>query len=543
MTEQQTVAPPPEQARQTPWNRLRQAVGPLLRRLVILLVLLVALAAAAFLIWKLFFAKRAVPENIVTLSGRIEGDDSAVAPITTGRILEMPFREGDSVRAGESIAILDFEQLRAREDQALAALRQAEAKTQSARDQIAVLTQQLREGQLQMEQAKVDAEGRVAQARKDMAAAMADLADQEAAYQLSLFDRDAYTRLARTGAVSERQGREAASKASQQAAAVAAAKRRYEAACGALETAKANLVNPLIRGAAAEAVRKQMTQQQAEIAAASASAKQARAQLREAKENRRDLIVNAPFDGTITTRAAEPGEVVTSGTPVVTMLDLTKVYLRGFIPIGEIGKVKVGQPARVYLDSNPDQPLEAYVSRVDPVATFTPENTYFRNERVKQVVGVKLQLKTGFGFAKPGMPADGEILIQGDKGTRRIGFFISLSLCPLVPLSFFPTPRDQSQGSMEALRGRRSRLRRQSGSEQRRVIRTDRPRRGRQDHDLSDSGGRDGSRLGRGGSFRPTGARDAGANWLPHTDLQPLSRPQCDGEHPLHRRPARRAAE
>jgi membrane fusion protein YbhG len=415
MTEQQTVAPPPEQARQTRWNRLRRAVGSRLRRLVILLVLLVALAAAAFLIWKLFFAKRGVPENIVTLSGRIEGDDSAVAPITTGRILEMRFREGDSVKAGETIAILDFEQLRAREDQALAALGQAEAKTQSARDQIAVLTQQLRESQLQMEQAKVDAEGRVAQARKDMAAAMADLANQEAAYQLSLFDRDAYTRLARTGAVSERQGREAASKASQQAAAVAAAKRRYEAACGALETAKANLVNPLIRGAAAEAVRKQMTQQQAEIAAANASAEQARAQLREAKENRRDLIVNAPFDGTITTRSAEPGEVVTSGTPVVTMLDLTKVYLRGFIPIGEIGRVKVGQPARVYLDSDPDKPLEAYVSRVDPQATFTPENTYFRNERVKQVVGVKLQLKAGFGFAKPGMPADGEILVQGDK--------------------------------------------------------------------------------------------------------------------------------
>src|SRR5215475_1705267 len=140
MTEQQSVAPPQEQARQTRWNRLRQAVGPRLRRLVILLVLLAALAAAAFLIWKLFFAKRGAPENIVTLSGRIEGDDSAVSPITTGRILEMRFREGDSVKAGESVAILDYDQLRAREDQALAALRQAEAKAQSARDQIAVLT-------------------------------------------------------------------------------------------------------------------------------------------------------------------------------------------------------------------------------------------------------------------------------------------------------------------------------------------------------------------------------------------------------------------
>jgi HlyD family secretion protein len=96
------------------------------------------------------------------------------------------------------------------------------------------------------------------------------------------------------------------------------------------------------------------------------------------------------------------------------MLDMTKVYLRGFIPEGQIGKVKLGQAARVYLDSNPTAPLEARVSRIDPEATFTPENTYFRDDRVKQVVGVKLQLTSGFGYAKPGMPADGEILVAVD---------------------------------------------------------------------------------------------------------------------------------
>lgn len=415
MTEQQTVAPSPEQGRQAPWNRLKQAVGPRLRRFAVLLLLVVAMAAGAFLIWKLFFAKRGAPENVITLSGRIEGDDSALATKTGGRILEIRFREGDSVKAGDQIAVLDDAQLRAREDQARAALREAEAKAQSAQDQIAVFKQQLRESLLQMEQAKVDAEGRVRQAREEMAAAMADLAEQEAAYKLALFDKEAYMRLAKSGAVSERQGKEAVSKASQQAAAVAAAKRRYDVACAALTTAKANLVNPLIRGAEAEAVRKQIAQQQAEIAAANAGAEQARAQLREAEANRQDLIVFAPFDGTIMTRAAEPGEVAPAGTALVTLLDLSKVYLRGFIPEGEIGKVRVGQPARIYLDSRPDQPIEAYVSRIDPEATFTPENTYFRDERVKQVVGVKLQLKAAFGFAKPGMPADGEILVQGDK--------------------------------------------------------------------------------------------------------------------------------
>jgi HlyD family secretion protein len=121
--------------------------------------------------------------------------------------------------------------------------------------------------------------------------------------------------------------------------------------------------------------------------------------------------VKAPFDGTIVTRAAEPGEVVVPGTPIVTLVDLTRVYLRGYVPEGRIGDVKVGQPARVYLDSDPDRPIEAYVSRIDPEATFTPENTYFREDRVKQVVGVKVVLKGAAGFAKPGMPADGEILV------------------------------------------------------------------------------------------------------------------------------------
>src|SRR5262249_45044385 len=100
---------------------------------------------------------------------------------------------------------------------------------------------------------------------------------------------------------------------------------------------------------------------------------------------------------------------------IVTLLNLDQVYLRGFIPEGEIGKVKIGQPAHVYLDSNPRQPIDAVVLRIDPTATFTPENTYFRGDRVKQVVGVKLQLRGAFGYARPGMPADGEILVVGSE--------------------------------------------------------------------------------------------------------------------------------
>jgi len=374
--------------------------------------------AFGIVIWRIAVGTGNAADDVIALSGRIEGDDSAIAPKTSGRIAEVRFREGDSVTAGDPIAILDDEQIRAREDQARAALGASEARENAAQSQLAALEAQLAQSQIQTSQSKTDAEGRVRQAEAELSSAEAELTQQEASLQLALFDKEAYTRLAESGAVSERQGKQAVTTAEQQAAVVAAAKRRVDAAKGALTTARANLENPNIRAAQEAMVRKQMDQQRAEIAAAAASADQARFALKEAQANRKDLVVVAPFDGTIITRSAEPGEVVTAGTPIVTLLDLSKVYLRGFVPEGQIGKVVFGQPARVYLDSHPEDPIDAFVSRVDPEATFTPENTYFRDDRVKQVVGVKLQLNGAIGLAKPGMSADGEILVQGNQWPR-----------------------------------------------------------------------------------------------------------------------------
>lgn len=385
------------------------------RSKVVRILAIVGVVMLALLIWKVFFASPRLPDSIVGLSGRIEGDDSAVAPKTSGKILEITVREGDSVTAGQVIARLDDAQIRAQEQAARAALSDAQAKAQSANEQINVLQAQLHENQLQTTQSQMDAEGRVRQAQADLTAAEADLAQQQAALRLAEFNRDAYMKLAKTGAVSEQQGLQAEATADQQKAAVAAAERRVESARGGLTTAQANLDTPKIRDAQVASTQRQIIQQQAQVSAAKAETDQAQAQLAEAEANRSDLTVVAPFDGTVITRAAEPGEVVQAGTAIITLLNLSKVYLRGFIPEGEIGKVKVGQPAHIFLDSNPNQPLEGYVLRIDPQATFTPENTYFQNDRVKQVVGVKLQLTQGIGFAKPGMPADGEVLVSGEK--------------------------------------------------------------------------------------------------------------------------------
>jgi HlyD family secretion protein len=309
---------------------------------IIAAALLMVVALAAFATWRLFFAAPSLPPGVIAVSGRIEGDDSAVSPKTSGRIREITVREGDGIEAGAVIAVLDDEQVRAREQQAEAMVRQAEAR---------------------------------------LAAAEAQLAQAEASYAQARWDSDAFTALLKRGLIAEQQARQAQNNEKTQAAMVVSARRQ--------------------------------------VAAAQADADRARAQLAEAKANRSDLQVVAPFAGTVATRTAEPGEVVTAGTPVITLIDLARVYLRAFVPEGQIGRVRVGQPARVYLDSAPTTPIDAFVSRVDPQATFTPENTYFREERVKQVVGVKLQLRGAIGFAKPGMPADGEILVEGSEWPAR----------------------------------------------------------------------------------------------------------------------------
>ena len=378
-------------------------------------VIFVVLTLTGALIWRFFLRESNTPREIISVSGRIESDDAAVAAKTSGRIREINVREGDQVKAGQVIATLDEEQVKARVDQAQSNVAQADARLSRARHEVAVLQAQLEQSRLGVNQARVDAEGRVSQAQAHVAAAEASLARAEADYKQARADAERFTTLAEQGDAPAREGEQARTAAEAHKAVVQAARKQVEAARGAFLAVKANLDNPAIRAAQAAAIEQQIKQAQADILSAEAEASRARAQLQEAVANRSDLQIIAPFDGTIATRSAEPGEVVSPGTPIMTIVNLSNVYLRAFIPEGEIGRVRAGQTARVFLDSNPKQPLEAVVARIDPQASFTPENTYYRDDRVKQVVGVKLQLINSQGFAKPGMPADGEVLVEGDK--------------------------------------------------------------------------------------------------------------------------------
>ena len=193
MSEQTVSAPPPK--------KRRPPVG-------LLLVLL--LAGGGYFIWKNYVQQPPVPANLVVLSGRIEGDDSTVAPKVSGRIAEIRFREGDTVKAGDIIAVMDDVQARSREDQVKASISEAEARVHLVQQQVAILEDQLRQADLSTDQSRVDANARVLQAEAEISAAEAQLAQQQASLKLAAWDREAYTKLAKDGAVSDRQGRLAA---------------------------------------------------------------------------------------------------------------------------------------------------------------------------------------------------------------------------------------------------------------------------------------------------------------------------------------------
>src|SRR5258707_5048738 len=81
------------------------------------LILVIILAVVGVVIWRVFFAGPSVPPSIVALSGRLEGDDSTVAPKTTGRVLEVRGPEGDQANAGDRIASLDDQRTQDRQHQ------------------------------------------------------------------------------------------------------------------------------------------------------------------------------------------------------------------------------------------------------------------------------------------------------------------------------------------------------------------------------------------------------------------------------------------
>ena len=126
-------------------------------------------------------------------------------------------------------------------------------------------------------------------------------------------------------------------------------------------------------------------QTQSAIDAAQAEAERLEAQIK-------DNTLRSPLRGRVQTRMAEPGEVLPAGGKVLSLADLSDVYMYVFLPANTSGKLALGSEARIVLDALPEYPIRALVSYVSPSAQFTPKTVETAEERHNLSFRVKLQL-------------------------------------------------------------------------------------------------------------------------------------------------------
>ncbi len=326
-----------------------------MKRLIVGLVLL-AVAAAAF--W-LYNPSGAVDEpTAIKVSGNIEVTDAGVSFKIPGRIEARLVSEGELVEAGQVVARLAREEL-AQE----VALRQADVR--AAETDLAELAAGSRPEDIAQ-----------AEAALDLANAEAERWQVEAARQADLYAKDV---------VSARE-RETAETA-------------HRVALARVREAEERLAL-LRKGPRAEQI--------AQLASRSARAREARTL---AEMRLGFTLVRAPMTGVVLADHVEAGEYVGPGTPVITIGALDTMWLRAYIDETDLGRVKLGQRVQVSTDTYPDKTYDGVVSFIASEAEFTPKNVQTDKERVKLVYRVKVDVPNPASELKPGMPADGRILV------------------------------------------------------------------------------------------------------------------------------------
>jgi HlyD family secretion protein len=118
------------------------------------------------------------------------------------------------------------------------------------------------------------------------------------------------------------------------------------------------------------------------------------------------MTIDSPMDGTILSRAVEPGEVALPGGTLLVLGDLGHLTVTVYLPEDQYGTVKVGQAARVAVDSFPGRAFAGTVQCIADKGEFTPRNVQTPAGRRAVVFAIKVAVENPEGELKPGMPAD-----------------------------------------------------------------------------------------------------------------------------------------
>ncbi|SDO88132.1 HlyD family secretion protein [Lutimaribacter pacificus] len=326
----------------------------------LILVLLVILASyGGYYAWS-GAQSSALPEGIAAGNGRIEATEIDIAALTGGRIASIHPVEGDFVKAGDVLVQMDVVQLNAQKRQAEAQLRRTEIGVETAK---AMVTQ-------------AKAQRRAAEAAVDQAQAVADAAAQR-------FARS--EQLAKSNAISQQVLDDSRASDRQAKAALASAQASHAASQAGISAAQAQVVDA-----------------EAAIEAAKASIDAITASID-------DATLKSPRDGRIQYRIAQEGEIIGSGGRILSLVDLSDVYMTIFLPTSQAGRVRLGAEVRLVMDAAPQSVIPATVSYVADVAQFTPKTVETADEREKLMFRVRAridpQLLTQYiEYVKTGLP-------------------------------------------------------------------------------------------------------------------------------------------
>jgi HlyD family secretion protein len=300
-------------------------------------------------------------KDVISASGTIEAIEINVASKVAGQVLEISFKEGARVEPGDALALIDHATLDIQ-------LRQAQAGVRLAESQLALLIKGAR--------------------REDIRQTEAALNQAETALKVAKDDAQRMRELLRTGSVTSKQAEDAEAR---------------------LTVAEAQ------RNAAAEALNKvRSLARPEEVQASEARLAQAQAAADLLAKTIADCAITAPAAGIVTHKAVEAGELVTPGAVVATLADLTTVYVMIYVTERELGRVKLGDPVDVRIDAFPVRDFAGKITYISPEAEFTPKNVQTKEDRVKLVFGVKVEIENREGLLKPGLPADASIRVGSD---------------------------------------------------------------------------------------------------------------------------------
>jgi HlyD family secretion protein len=121
---------------------------------------------------------------------------------------------------------------------------------------------------------------------------------------------------------------------------------------------------------------------------------------------RDELVIVAPEDGVVLSRYANPGEALTTGTPILSLGLVHRPWIRAYVGERYVGRVKIGQAATVRVDAYPGRAFPGRIVEIGSQAEFTPRVALTERERADLVFGIKVEPTDGDagGRLKAGMP-------------------------------------------------------------------------------------------------------------------------------------------